>query len=157
MAFQLPPLPYAKDALAPHGISEETLEYHYGKHHQAYIDNLNKLVAGTDDENASLEDVIMKADVQGAATVKAMAPGAVMIFLASPSLEELERRLRLRQSESAEALKLRMDAVEREMANIEMFEYKVVNHNQRLDIAAFCIDSIITAEKCRIPPRQVSI
>jgi len=62
MAFELPPLPYAKDALAPHGISEETLDYHYGKHHKTYFDNLNKLVAGTDDENASLEAIIMKAD-----------------------------------------------------------------------------------------------
>ena len=61
MAFELPPLPYAKDALAPH-ISAETLEYHYGKHHQTYVTNLNKLVDGTEFENASLEDVIMKAD-----------------------------------------------------------------------------------------------
>ena len=57
MAFELPPLPYAKDALAPH-ISE-TLEYHYGKHHQTYVTNLNKMVEGTDFENSSLEEVIM--------------------------------------------------------------------------------------------------
>ena len=61
MAFELPPLPYAQDALAPH-ISAETLEYHYGKHHQTYVTNLNKLVDGTEFENASLEDVIMKSD-----------------------------------------------------------------------------------------------
>ena len=61
MAFELPPLPYAMDALAPH-ISQETLEYHYGKHHQTYVTNLNNLVAGTDDENASLEDIIAKAE-----------------------------------------------------------------------------------------------
>ena len=61
MAFELPPLPYAIDALAPH-ISQETLEFHHGKHHQAYVTNLNNLVAGTADENASLEDIIMKAD-----------------------------------------------------------------------------------------------
>ena len=61
MAFELPPLPYAKDALAPH-ISEETLEFHYGKHHQTYVNNLNKLVEGTDDANASLEDIIGKAE-----------------------------------------------------------------------------------------------
>ena len=61
MAFELPPLPYAQDALAPH-ISPETLEYHYGKHHQAYVTNLNKLVEGTEFENASLEDVILKSD-----------------------------------------------------------------------------------------------
>ncbi len=61
MAFELPPLPYAQDALAPH-ISPETLEYHYGKHHQAYVTNLNKLVEGTEFENAPLEDVILKSD-----------------------------------------------------------------------------------------------
>jgi Fe-Mn family superoxide dismutase len=57
MTFSLPPLPYSKDALAPH-ISEETLEYHYGKHHQTYITNLNKLVAGTEFESMSLEEII---------------------------------------------------------------------------------------------------
>jgi len=57
MAFELPPLPYADDALAPH-ISPETIAYHYGKHHKAYVDNLNKLTAGTDWENKSLEDVV---------------------------------------------------------------------------------------------------
>jgi Fe-Mn family superoxide dismutase len=61
MAFELPALPYAQDALAPH-ISAETMEYHYGKHHQTYVDNLNKAVAGTADENASLEDIILKAE-----------------------------------------------------------------------------------------------
>jgi Fe-Mn family superoxide dismutase len=61
MPFELPPLPYAQDALAPH-ISAETLEYHYGKHHQTYVTNLNKLVEGTEFADASLEDVIMKSD-----------------------------------------------------------------------------------------------
>jgi Fe-Mn family superoxide dismutase len=57
MAFTLPELPYARTALAPH-ISEETLNFHYGKHHQAYVTNLNGLLAGTPHEKASLEDVI---------------------------------------------------------------------------------------------------
>jgi len=60
MSHQLPDLPYAMDALEPH-ISRETLEYHYGKHHQAYVNNLNKLIQGTEYENASLEDIIQKA------------------------------------------------------------------------------------------------
>jgi len=60
MAFELPALPYAKDALQPH-ISAETLEYHHGKHHQAYVTNLNNLVPGTEFEHASLEDIIRKA------------------------------------------------------------------------------------------------
>lgn len=59
MEHKLPDLPYAKDALAPH-ISAETLEFHYGKHHNAYVTNLNKLIVGTEFENASLEDIIKK-------------------------------------------------------------------------------------------------
>jgi Fe-Mn family superoxide dismutase len=61
MAFELPPLPYAQDALAPH-MSAETLEYHYGKHHKTYVDNLNKAIEGTPDEDLSLEEIILKAD-----------------------------------------------------------------------------------------------
>ena len=60
MAHTLPELPYAKNALVPH-ISEETFEYHYGKHHQAYVTNLNNLIPGTEFENATLEEIIKKA------------------------------------------------------------------------------------------------
>lgn len=59
MEHTLPPLPFAKNALAPH-MSEETFEYHYGKHHQAYVTNLNNLIKGTEFENASLEDIVKK-------------------------------------------------------------------------------------------------
>ncbi len=59
MAFTLPPLPYAMDSLEPH-ISAETLEYHYGKHHQTYVNNLNKLVEGTEYANMAIEEVIKK-------------------------------------------------------------------------------------------------
>jgi Fe-Mn family superoxide dismutase len=57
--IELPKLPYAMDALAPI-ISKETLEYHYGKHHKAYVDNLNKLIPGTEFENLPLEEIILK-------------------------------------------------------------------------------------------------
>jgi len=60
MAFELPPLPYALDALQPH-ISQETLEYHHGKHHKAYVDNLNNLVPNTEFANQSLEEIILHA------------------------------------------------------------------------------------------------
>ncbi len=59
MAFELPALPYAKDALAPH-ISAETIEFHYGKHHQTYVTNLNNLIPGTEFEGLSLEDIVKK-------------------------------------------------------------------------------------------------
>lgn len=60
MTFTLPQLPYSMDALAPH-ISQETLEYHYGKHHQAYVTNLNKLIEGTEFASMTLEEIIGKA------------------------------------------------------------------------------------------------
>ena len=59
MEHTLPALPYAMDALAPH-ISKETFEFHYGKHHQAYVTNLNNLIKGTEFESASLEDIVRK-------------------------------------------------------------------------------------------------
>ncbi len=61
MAYELPDLPYTINALEPH-ISAETLEYHHGKHHAAYVSNLNNLVAGTEFEGQSLEEIICKAD-----------------------------------------------------------------------------------------------
>ena len=60
MNHQLPKLPYSLDALEPF-ISRRTLEYHYGKHHQAYVNNLNKLIQGTEFENLSLDDIVRKA------------------------------------------------------------------------------------------------
>ena len=60
MIHELPALPYAMNALLPH-ISAETLEYHYGKHHKAYVDNLNKLIPGTEFETLTLEEIIQKA------------------------------------------------------------------------------------------------
>ncbi|MDB6164199.1 MAG: superoxide dismutase [Xanthomonadaceae bacterium] len=63
MAIELPPLPFERTALEPH-ISGETIDFHYGKHHKAYVDNLNKMIAGTEFEALPLEDIIRKA--QGA-------------------------------------------------------------------------------------------
>jgi Fe-Mn family superoxide dismutase len=60
MAFTLPPLPYAPDALEPH-IDAQTMQIHHGKHHQAYVDNLNKAIAGTEHENKSLEQLLANA------------------------------------------------------------------------------------------------
>jgi Fe-Mn family superoxide dismutase len=64
MAFELPPLPYPKDALAPH-MSEQTLNFHHGKHHQTYVNNLNGLIEGTEHEGKTLEEIILAADPGG--------------------------------------------------------------------------------------------
>jgi Fe-Mn family superoxide dismutase len=61
MHHELPPLPFARDALEP-VISAETIDFHYGKHHQAYVTNLNNLVPGTEFEDASLEDIVLKSE-----------------------------------------------------------------------------------------------
>jgi len=61
MSIELPALPYARDALAPR-ISEETIDYHYGKHHQAYVTNLNKMIEGTAHADQSLEEIIRSSE-----------------------------------------------------------------------------------------------
>jgi guanylate kinase len=102
-------------------------------------------------------DVILKVDVQGAATIKKMAPEALSIFMAPPTMEELRQRLSLRDTETAEDLELRTRAAWKEMERLPEFDYKVVNREGRLDEAVACIESIILAEKCRVHPRNISI
>ena len=102
-------------------------------------------------------DTILKIDVQGAATIKRLAPEAVFIFLTTESIEELQQRLELRATESAESLELRGHTASQEMERLTDFDYRVVNRDGYLDEAVACIDAIILAEKCRVPPRQISI
>jgi len=92
-------------------------------------------------------DVLMKTDVQGASTIKQLIPESVMIFLTPPSMDELSRRLFLRQSESKEALRIRIEAAENEMSSIDDFDYTVVNETGRLDLAGQYIEAIIMSEK----------
>lgn len=96
-------------------------------------------------------DVIVKVDVQGAATIKGIVPQALLIFLTPPSTEKLVARLRQRQSESPIDLKRRIATAQEEMKRLPIFDYVVVN--DRVDTAVAKIDAIITAEKCRVNPR----
>jgi len=100
-------------------------------------------------------DVIVKVDIQGAATIKKTIPQAVFIFLAPPSLEDLEKRLKQRKTESGIDLEVRMKAAEKEMNSLSMFDYVVVNHRDGIEQAISQIESIITAEKCRVKPRAI--
>ena len=102
-------------------------------------------------------DTILKVDVQGAATIKKLAPEAVFIFLTTPSMGELEQRLELRATESAASLELRGNTASQEMERLTDFDYRVENRDGYLDQAVACIDAIILAEKCRIPTRRISI
>ena len=95
------------------------------------------------------KDCIVKVDVQGARTIRAEVPDALLIFLAPPDMEELERRLRERKSESVEGIKRRIDTARMEMEQEAEFDYVVVNHNGRLDDAVTEVDEIIAREKRR--------
>lgn len=103
------------------------------------------------------QDVILKVDVQGAATIKRLVPQAVYVFLAPPSMKELETRLRERHTEDTDHLKRRLETAQQEMECVSMFDYLIVNESQRLEEAVSCIDAIITVEKCRYPPRRISV
>ena len=103
------------------------------------------------------QDVIIKTDVQGAATIKKMVPQAVFIFLVTPTLDELEKRLRQRKTENHFDLELRLKTARTELEQLPNFDYVVVNPNDGLDQAVSSIISIVNAEKCRVKQRLVRI
>ena len=94
------------------------------------------------------------ADVQGADTVRSLAPGAVFIFMLPASFQELQERLAGRMTESSPELDLRLKTAAEEMKQASKFDYRVVNRDGGLERAVAQIDAIITAEKCRTDPRQ---
>jgi guanylate kinase len=103
------------------------------------------------------KDVIVKIDVQGAATIKKICPRAVFIFLVTPHLEELEKRLKQRRTETAAELELRLKTAIEELTQMSMFDYVVVNHPGEIGKAVADIEAIIAAEKCRAVPRDIII
>jgi len=103
------------------------------------------------------KDVIVKVDVQGAATIKRILPQAVFIFLRPPSMEELERRLRQRHSESAKDLALRLQKAEEEMKSLPLFDHVLTSYQGKLDEAISQIQSTVAAEKRQVKPRVVEL
>jgi len=95
------------------------------------------------------KDVILKIDVQGAATVKKMAPDALFIFMVPGSFDELQRRLSQRMTESTSEMELRLKTASEEMKQAGGFDYQVENRDNSLDEAVAAIDSIITSERRR--------
>jgi guanylate kinase len=103
------------------------------------------------------KDVVVKIDVQGAATIKKILPGAVFIFMVTPYMEELEKRLKQRRTETTDTLELRLKTAADELQQLPMFDYVVVNRPGEINQAVADIVAIIKAEKCRIAQRELAI
>jgi guanylate kinase len=112
---------------------------------------------GIQEAMAGGQDAIVKIDVQGAATIKRSHPEAVFVFLAPPSMSELEKRLRQRKTDFGVDLALRLEAAKKEMKSLGMFDYVVVNHEDGVDSAISQIECVVTAEKCRVKQRSVEL
>jgi len=106
---------------------------------------------------ASGQDVVMRLDVQGAATIKRLIPEAILVFLSASSEEELVDRLRKRKTETAAQLEQRIQTARNEMEQIGAFDYVVVNRECELDDAVDKVLQIIQAEHLRVHPRRVSL
>lgn len=103
------------------------------------------------------EDVIMKPDVQGAAKIREIEPGAIFIFLAPPDMKELAVRLFHRKTEDLSELRTRLKVARQEMQALRDFDYVVVNHHKRLDETVEAIKTIIRAEKLKVHPCRVRL
>ena len=106
---------------------------------------------------AAGKDVIMRVDVQGAATIKRLVPAAILIFLAPPSLEELEARLRSRGLDDPEVIQRRLDAAARELAEQSLFDYVVVNEHDELEQTVDKVFEIMAAERRRAGREPVKL
>ncbi len=103
------------------------------------------------------QDIIVKVDIQGAATIKKILPQAVFIFLMPPSMKELTTRLKQRHTESPFKLALRLKTAEEEIKQLPLFDYVVLNKQDEIGLAVSDIKAIITAEKCRVTPREIAL
>jgi guanylate kinase len=106
---------------------------------------------------ASGKDVIMRLDVQGAETVRKLAPEALLIFITCESEEELERRLRERKTETADSLSLRIATARKELQRLDAFDYVIVNQDFHLDDTVDKVRAIISAEHLRVHHRKVTL
>ena len=106
---------------------------------------------------ASGMDVIMRIDVQGAETVRRMAPEALMIFLTTNNEDELVHRLETRKTETIDSLAIRIATARKELKRVDAFDYVIVNHDFRLDESVDAIRAIINAEHHRVKPRKVTL
>jgi guanylate kinase len=103
------------------------------------------------------QDVVMRVDVQGAETVRKLAPEALLIFITCEGEDELERRLRERKTETPDSLALRIATARKELQRLDAFDYVVVNEDFRLDDTVDKVRAIITAEHQRVHQREVTL
>ena len=103
------------------------------------------------------QDVVMRVDVQGAKTIRALAPEALLIFLTAGDEEELARRLRKRRTESEAELQLRLTTAKEEFGYLDLFDYAVLNADSQVEVAVDTILAIIEAEHHRVDPRRVEL
>ena len=106
---------------------------------------------------ASGKDVVMRIDVQGAETVRKMAPEALLIFITTDSEDELVHRLETRKTETPDSLALRIATARKELKRVEAFDYVIVNRDFQLDVTVDVIRAIIEAEHHRVSPRKVTL
>ena len=106
---------------------------------------------------ASGKDVVMRLDVQGAATIRKLSPEALMIFLSPQDEAEMVNRLQERKTETPEGLKLRIATARQEMTHVNSFDYVVINRELHLDETVDTIISIIVAEHHKVKPRKVTL
>jgi guanylate kinase len=103
------------------------------------------------------QDVVMRLDVQGAETVRKLAPEALLIFITTESEDELVRRLQQRKTETSDTLAIRIATARKELKRVEAFDYVIVNHDFQLDEAVETIRAIIQAEHHRVRQRKVDL
>jgi guanylate kinase len=106
---------------------------------------------------ASGEDVVLRVDVQGSATIRQLCPEALLIFLTTSSEEEMVQRLKSRRTDSPEGINLRIATARKELKRIDEFDYVIVNREDHLDEAVDTILAIIRAEHQRVKPRKVTL
>jgi guanylate kinase len=103
------------------------------------------------------EDVVLRVDVQGSATIRQLCPEALLIFLTTSSEEEMVQRLKSRRTDSPEGINLRIATARKELKRIDEFDYVIVNREDHLDEAVDTILAIIRAEHQRVKPRKVTL
>lgn len=157
-----PKRPGERDAIDYHFVSEkrfqQMVETHqfleWAKVYGNYYGVLKKDVKEALDKGL---DVIVKVDVQGAATIKRITPDAVLIFLMPPSKQELVNRLKQRHGQLDNELYSRLETAQEELECLPLFDYVIITQKDKLDVTVSEINAIVTAEKCRVQPRIIRL